>query len=125
MEMNNIQKTLENVLGGTFSGIHTYYLQYLIQLVGYYSEDDLSEKEKEAFNQLNALLIKYAELNHLISAIHYTLGNNEKNTSAINLFIAMKDAIFQVDAHTDVAALICYVKRKATEAGDWPLKYEN
>ena len=124
MDINNIQSTLQEVLGGTFSGIHTYYLQYVLQLVGYYAEDDLTEQEKAGFNQVNALLIKYAELNHLLSCIQYTLTNKESVANYTNLFIEMRNAILQIDNQIDVASLICYIKRKAVKSGDWPIYNE-
>lgn len=119
--MSDLKNALKKVIGGTFSGIHSYYLQYLMELVGYYSEDDLTEAERNAINQMNAVLHKYAEINHLISSIHYAVKDG---TNDISSLLEMKNCIMEVDTFVDIASLLCYVKRKAVKAGDWPITDE-
>ena len=110
------------MIGGTFGGIHTYYLQYLIELVGYYSEDDLSVQEQNALNQLNSALLKYSKMDHLVGEVRYTLsGKRDLTQEDLEALLAIGDQVMQCDFIMDVASLLCYVKRKAAKAGDWPL----
>lgn len=129
--MNGLQKHLCEVIGGEYWGPQRSYLQRVIQMVGYYSQNDLNDAEKGALNQLNAILYKADRIEYL--AVNFPpfsrgirMDNLDKGISreAVSAWLEVTKPFMEMDTCVDIASLLGYIKRKAVEAGDWPLEYD-
>lgn len=118
---------LEMLIGGSCTYETKDDLRHLLTLVAYYgNQNELSETQKDIINKTYERLLKLDALSEISGAINRLAETpelicDESIVESINNIVTTITSEFETQDNFDYYSLICYIKHKAIEAGDWPL----
>ena len=127
--MSYLTNSIKRLFGGGYPVSYTSYLKLLVKVASSYADNDFGEREREALNKLNSVILKDEMISDMFGYIRDIVHGADKYDPA-EIKRAMKnmsdlpEMIMNLDTSIDIAALVTYTKKKAIEAGDWPLKEE-
>lgn len=139
--MSNInspdRRLLEITFGGSKDGAYIYYLRCVARLASHYCEEEMPDAARQAMNQLFAYLNQcelwsefrctaqaIAEINKAENDVEADDADGLDATLFSKLLCCMEESMRTVK-DMDFAALILFIKKKAIEAGNYPLNQED